>query len=68
MPLYEYKCANCSNTFEKLVRSSLAEEELTCPRCGHKEIKRLVSLFGVSGSSRDSGYSAPTSCAPVGGG
>lgn len=67
MPLYEYQCLQCGKRFEKLVRSSLAEQEITCPNCECKEIKRLVSLFGMAGSSKGDGYSPSTSCAPTGG-
>lgn len=67
MPLYEYRCVQCGQVFEKLVRSPLVEQELACPCCGASEIKRLVSLCGVSGGARDSGFSPSTSCAPAAG-
>ncbi|MFZ5647085.1 MAG: FmdB family zinc ribbon protein [Bacillota bacterium] len=42
MPIYEYKCNNCNNTFEKLILSGQGED-LTCPNCGGKELKKLIS-------------------------
>ncbi|MCL5959129.1 MAG: zinc ribbon domain-containing protein [Chloroflexi bacterium] len=67
MPLYEYRCLQCGKTFEKLVRSSWGEQEISCPSCGRREIKRLVSLCGTMGASRESGFSPSSSCAPSGG-
>lgn len=66
MPLYEYKCLQCDKTFEKLVRSSFGEQDVSCPNCGRREVKRLVSLCGLTGVSRDTGYSSSASCAPSG--
>ena len=33
MPLYEYKCAKCGHTFEKIESVSAAETK-KCPKCG----------------------------------
>lgn len=61
MPLYEYRCAECDEKFEKLVRSSLSEAiEIHCPKCGSKSVSRLVSMFGsvgLSGASSGGGCS-----------
>ncbi|MFZ2324481.1 MAG: FmdB family zinc ribbon protein [Ignavibacteriaceae bacterium] len=40
MPTYEYKCLNCSHTFEvfQSMNAKLIEE---CPKCGGK-VKRLI--------------------------
>ncbi|MCL5264282.1 MAG: zinc ribbon domain-containing protein [Chloroflexi bacterium] len=65
MPLYEYQCTECNEKFEKLVRSSFAEAEVSCPNCGSSLVKRLVSLFGALGFS---GAGASSGCAPTGGG
>ncbi|MBI2952856.1 MAG: zinc ribbon domain-containing protein [Chloroflexi bacterium] len=66
MPVYEYRCAECHEKFEKLVRSSQSEGEVACPSCGSELVKRLVSLFGSLGLSTSS---SGGNCAPrVGGG
>ncbi len=67
MPVYEYRCLQCGGVFEKLVRSASAEQEITCPQCGRREIKRLVSMCSKSGASGDGGRGTYTSCAPTGG-
>jgi len=63
MPIYEYKCQECGEVFDKLVRSTAAKAEVECPKCGGKECKKSFSLFGTSSSSS----SLPAaSCAPSG--
>lgn len=44
MPIYEYKCAKCSNEFELLVRGSVVP---ACPKCGSEKLERLVSLPSI---------------------
>ncbi len=34
MPIYEYRCQDCGEKFEKLVRGNSGQPELTCPNCG----------------------------------
>lgn len=44
MPIYEYRCQSCENTFEKLVKMNA--DAPPCPECGHTEVKKLVSASG----------------------
>ncbi|MGA3115120.1 MAG: zinc ribbon domain-containing protein [Syntrophobacteraceae bacterium] len=44
MPLYEYRCKECGNTFEKLVLSE--GEPITCPK-GHGGVEKLMSSFSI---------------------
>jgi len=32
MPIFEYKCKNCGNTFDELVKD--CNQAVTCPKCG----------------------------------
>jgi putative FmdB family regulatory protein len=51
MPIYEYRCASCSERFEELVRRP--EDAVACPECGGTEAERLLSVFaGVGASSK----------------
>jgi len=50
MPLYEYTCNKCGEEFEELVTGS--DNNISCPRCGTKDIKKKFSLFGMSGVQR----------------
>ncbi len=45
MPIYEYLCADCSGTFEELVRGE--PDEVHCPDCGATTVTRLLSSFAT---------------------
>lgn len=45
MPIYEYKCKKCSNTFEVYKPISRKDEKEKCPICGDDESERLLSKF-----------------------
>lgn len=42
MPIYEYRCSGCEDTFEQLQQMSDPDPE-ECPGCGSSEVERLVS-------------------------
>lgn len=50
MPIYEFVCKKCGIRFEALV-SIGGEKNVACKSCGHKELEKLVSAFGIGGSS-----------------
>jgi len=54
MPIFEYKCKQCNSKFEILHKSSLNQEEVSCPKCNSKENKKLLSSFSASGFSSSS--------------
>jgi putative FmdB family regulatory protein len=49
MPLYEYICDDCDETFE-VIRSVADTDEVTCPECGRPARKKL-SWFATGTSS-----------------
>ena len=54
MPIYEYECGSCGETFELLVSRSKANDRPACERCGAKDTQRVMSgFFGRCGSSGD---------------
>ena len=59
MPLYEFTCTNCGETFEELVGTGETGAGLTCPECGAADVERIFSTFSSSG---------PAESAPRGGG
>lgn len=69
MPIYEYRCINCANEFEKLV---FGKDEVVCPKCSG-QVQRLMSCcsfksaagdFKTSGTGKSScSGCAATSCA-----
>ena len=64
MPLYEFRCRTCDETFE--VRRPMSEAGLpaTCPD-GHDDAVRLLSVFASVGVS---GGQASAASVPSGGG
>ncbi|MFO8073255.1 MAG: zinc ribbon domain-containing protein [Polyangia bacterium] len=66
MPLYEYFCENCEQSFE-LIRSASSEDEVSCPECG-EPARKLLSGFAVGASGGGSGHaSSGGSCGWSGG-
>lgn len=51
MPIYEYRCKNCSRTFEILKSSDARDEREKCPWCGGEDTERLISLFSSNSSA-----------------
>lgn len=47
MPIYEYKCSECGNTFESYVQNLSMSESQRCPGCGSQDISRLLSLPNI---------------------
>lgn len=45
MPIFEYKCRQCSHQFEKLVRNEVLP---ACPACQNADVEKLLSLPGIS--------------------
>ncbi|MEN9823305.1 MAG: FmdB family zinc ribbon protein [Ilumatobacteraceae bacterium] len=67
MPLYEFRCRTCDDTFELRRSMSESNDPATCPQ-GHDGAVRLLSVFANHGGGPSTG-SAPNIPAPrVGGG
>lgn len=45
MPIFEYCCLNCGETFEKLVLNGRQQASMECPECNSSEIERVYSVF-----------------------
>ncbi|UCC68251.1 MAG: zinc ribbon domain-containing protein [Armatimonadota bacterium] len=63
MPLYEFRCKKCDRVFERLCRAGSNGKGLTCPACGSRSLRRLMSVFaarvsGERGSPAMSGSGA----------
>jgi len=43
MPIFEFRCAECSHLFEKLFLSSEERVDLSCPECKSETIERVMS-------------------------
>ena len=65
MPIYEYKCDDCEDSFEKLVFGS---ETPGCPSCGGAKVKKLMSACGFLSKGASGETTASTASAPSCGG
>lgn len=66
MPIYEYMCKKCNESFSLLQRVGVTEKDTVCPGCGSKDIKKNLSTF--SSCSVDSGFSSGGSYSGFSGG
>ena len=60
MPIFEYRCADCEQDFELLVRRG---ERLACPHCQSARLEKLLSSPSAHVSQ---GLPVASQCAPVG--
>jgi putative FmdB family regulatory protein len=63
MPIYEYRCEECTHPYEQLV--GISAPAPPCPRCDSAEVVRLISGFtspkkGSGVDFRSIPYSAPS--------
>ncbi len=50
MPIFEYQCDECNETFEKLVFKG-EEDEIKCPKCKSNNIRKKMSATSFMGTS-----------------
>ena len=43
MPIYEFRCLDCSQLFEKIFIRSDEEANIECPECQSRDFERVVS-------------------------
>jgi putative FmdB family regulatory protein len=67
MPIYEYRCLDCSKTFEKIIWTS-KQETVECPYCKSANNLRLLSAFARGGGGSAKGIPTSATCGPPGGG
>lgn len=66
MPIFEFVCLDCGDSFDKLVKSSYAITDINCPSCDSQDIKKKLSLFSSKISGGAQAVTAASSCAPSG--
>ncbi|GBD98813.1 zinc ribbon domain protein [bacterium BMS3Abin07] len=59
MPIYEYLCTKCNKEFEILVFNS---SKVKCPKCASGDVKKKLSLFGMSGVEKPFAGSTSAGC------
>ena len=70
MPMYEFQCKKCGESFEELASTT---ETVPCPHCGSRETERLMSacccMSGDGGSGAgSSAHSSSCGCSGCSGG
>lgn len=60
MPIYEYKCRACGETFESYRSIAADDAEVKCPKCGCKNPYRVLSSFYGKKSEQSCGPAFPT--------
>jgi len=48
MPIYEFECRKCGHKFDLILKADEDYAHLTCPSCGRKELKKLISSFQMN--------------------
>ena len=52
MPIYEFRCVECSNVFELLQLTQENDKKaMKCPKCNSTEVERLLSRVSVMRSA-----------------
>jgi len=49
MPLYEYRCTACGETFEIIASLAERDEKAVCPACGGHDTARVFSPITLAG-------------------
>ena len=60
MPIYEYVCDDCSETFEVLAASS--GTKVSCPKCASRKVSKQFSTFAAHSVSGGDGPCSPDQC------
>lgn len=66
MPIYEFRCVQCGEVYEKLIRESDEKIELKCPECGSDTADRVISRANsiIGGSKGKRTTLTRKSCGP----
>jgi len=54
MPVYDYQCRKCGNTYDVFHKVREVVEDVLCPSCGSGEHVRLLSAPSISMGGRRS--------------
>ena len=60
MPIYEYECRKCREEFESFRGLNENDEKVTCPVCGEKEVRKVMSRAYAKNFSSRGNLSFPT--------
>lgn len=66
MPMYEYRCEDCGEAFEIILRFSEADQTQNCPACHSSRTSKMISIAAIGGAASGSDFSSGSSCASGG--
>ncbi|VBB05675.1 rubredoxin-type fold [Lucifera butyrica] len=61
MPIYEFTCKNCGESFEQLCPVNW-RGAVTCPNCKADNLEKMISRFNGAGSSSGCGSCSGKNC------
>ena len=53
MPIYEFFCADCNTVFNFFSSRPNTDKRPDCPKCGRKELQKMVSTFATIGKAKE---------------
>lgn len=53
MPIYEFFCKDCNTIFNFLSRRISPDRQPDCPRCGLKNLPKMMSIFATIGKAKE---------------
>ena len=64
MPVYDYRCTDCSKTYDVFHKGKEIVEDIVCPSCGSTHHKKLMSLpvVSIASTSSKSDFSSAPAC------
>lgn len=65
MPIYEYRCRDCDEVFQRLQPVGGTSKDVRCPTCSGRRVERLLSSFASSSSSAGGGPAGGCGPAPT---
>lgn len=60
MPIYEYRCTACGESFSLLQKMGATATGTNCPKCGAAKIEKLISACSMDKS--DDAFTSGPSC------
>lgn len=55
MPTYDYKCKDCSSTFQ-VIQSIWPKKKAKCPSCGSENTEKQISRFNTGQGGGHTGF------------
>lgn len=65
MPIFEYQCQQCSESFEKITLAS-SQTKPDCPECGSEDVAKQISTFAAKSNDPGPGSFSETNAPSCG--